>query len=50
MSEVQPVFSEWADVENALREGRAPDPSEILAELQLKLGTKGKNAPLIFQC
>ena len=50
MTAVQPVFSEWADVENSLREGRAPDPSEIVAELQLKLGAKGKNATMIFRC
>ena len=50
MQDVQPVFSEWADVENSLREGRAPDPAEIIAELQLKLNIKGRNAPEIFEC
>lgn len=50
MSEVQPVFSEWADVETSLREGRAPDPAEIISELQFKLTAKGKKAPIIFEC
>jgi Restriction endonuclease NotI len=50
MQAVQPVFTEWADVETSLREGRAPDPSEILGELQLKFAAKGKAASKVFQC
>ncbi len=37
LSRTEPYFSQWDDVSNALREGRAPDPAEIVAELQGKL-------------
>jgi hypothetical protein len=47
MQKVQPTFTEWADVETSLREGRAPDPSEIINELQLKFQKK-RGAPTIF--
>lgn len=50
MQDVRPAFTEWADVETSLREGRAPDPSEIIGELQLKFSTKGKAASKVFQC
>ncbi len=50
MQEVQPAFTEWADVETSLREGRAPDPSEILGELQLKFKATGKAASKVFHC
>jgi Restriction endonuclease NotI len=50
MQAVQPAFTEWADVETSLREGRAPDPSEILGELQLKFASKGKGASKVIQC
>lgn len=50
MQDVSPVFTEWADVETSLREGRAPDPSEILTELQLKFSPKGKSAARVFSC
>lgn len=49
MMNVQPAYTEWADVETSLREGRAPDPSEILSELQLKFAPKGKVITKIFQ-
>jgi Restriction endonuclease NotI len=49
MKNTQPIYTEWADVETALREGRAPDPSEILSELQFKLAPKGKIATKVFQ-
>lgn len=50
IQDVQPAFSEWADVETSLREGRPPDPSEILAELQTKLAPKGKITTGLFVC
>ena len=50
MQDVQPTYTEWADVETSLREGRAPDPSEIIAELQLKFAPKGKIAGQVFRC
>jgi hypothetical protein len=50
MTDVQPSYTEWADVETSLREGRAPDPSEILNELQLKFSSQGKAMAKIFQC
>jgi Restriction endonuclease NotI len=48
MNKAIPTFTEWADVETSLREGRAPDPSEILSELQLKFAPKGKVISKIF--
>lgn len=48
MQEVQPTYTEWADVETSLREGRAPDPSEIIAELQLKFAPRSKAALTVF--
>jgi Restriction endonuclease NotI len=50
MQDVRPAFTEWADVETSLREGRAPDPSEIIGELQLKFAAKGKASSKVFQC
>jgi hypothetical protein len=50
MQDAQSKYTEWADVETSLREGRAPDPSEILSELQLKFGPKGKASAKIFHC
>lgn len=50
MQDVHPTFTEWADVETSLREGRAPDPSEIITELQLKFAPKGKSTATVFHC
>jgi hypothetical protein len=50
MQDVKPTYTEWADVETSLREGRAPDPNEILSELQLKFRSKGKSTTPIFDC
>lgn len=50
MKDVQPTYTEWADVETSLREGRAPDPKEIIAELQLKFAPKGKVSGKVFRC
>jgi hypothetical protein len=46
----KPIFTEWSDVETSLREGRAPDPIEIISELQLKFASKGKPSAKVFQC
>jgi hypothetical protein len=50
MQEAQPTYTDWADVETSLREGRAPDPSEIISELQLKFASKGKATATMFHC
>lgn len=50
MQAVRPTYTEWADVETSLREGRAPDPQDILAELQLKFSPRGKPKAIIFDC
>jgi hypothetical protein len=50
MQAVAPTFTEWADVETSLREGRAPDPSEIISELQLKFMPKGKRKAATYTC
>ncbi|MDP3907117.1 NotI family restriction endonuclease [Novosphingobium sp.] len=50
MDDVLTTFTEWADVETSLREGRAPDPAEIISELQLKFAPKGKASVRVFQC
>ena len=36
IGEPKVVFSQWDDVQNALREGHPPEPEEIIAELQTK--------------
>jgi hypothetical protein len=45
----EPYFSQWDDVSNALREGRAPDPAEIVAELQGKLIKGGRTKFPVFK-
>ena len=50
MQEVRPAFTEWADVETSLREARAPDPSEIIGELQSKFSARGKATSKVFPC
>jgi hypothetical protein len=50
MQDGKPIFTEWYDVETSLREGRAPDPIEIMSELQLKFASKGKPSAKVFQC
>ncbi len=50
MQPVKPSYTEWADVETSLREGRAPDPSEIIGELQLKFAAKDKPASKVYKC
>jgi hypothetical protein len=50
MQDVKLTYTEWADVETSLREGRAPDPNEILSELQLKFRPKGESNTPVFHC
>jgi Restriction endonuclease NotI len=50
MQDAQPTFTEWGDVETSLREGRAPDPGDILDELQHKFAPKGKVSAKLFRC
>lgn len=50
MQDCQATYTEWADVETSLREGRAPDPSEIISELQLKFAPRGKATATVFHC
>ncbi|MBU6393328.1 MAG: hypothetical protein KGQ75_02020 [Sphingomonadales bacterium] len=50
MNAVEAVFTEWEDVQASLREGRAPDPHEIISELQLKFAPKGKIKAKVFDC
>lgn len=40
MQEPNIIYSEWDDVQNSLREGMPPEPSEIISELQSKLANK----------
>ena len=44
------VYSDWDDVQNSLREGKAPETSEIVSELQAKLSGPDKKRPLILSC
>jgi len=44
------VFSEWDEVQNSLREGKPPEPSEIIQELQAKLDGPSKRRPLVLSC
>lgn len=44
------VHSEWDEVQNSLREGKPPEPSEIVSELQSKLDGPPKRKPYILTC
>lgn len=35
--DVRPYFTQWDDVEAALRHARAPDPNDLVVEMQKKL-------------
>lgn len=48
MQEANVIFSEWDEVQNALREGTPPDPSEIIQELQTKLAWPVSRRPRIL--
>jgi len=44
------IFSEWDEVQNSMREGKPPEPDEILRELQAKLDGPAKKKPAILTC
>lgn len=48
MQDVDIVYSSWDEIQNSLREGTPPEPSEIVAELQTKLDSKKGNSPRVF--
>ncbi|WP_082117284.1 NotI family restriction endonuclease [Sedimenticola thiotaurini] len=43
------VYSEWDEVQNSLREGSPPEPSEIVHELQTKLTGPQRTRPRILR-
>lgn len=47
LEEPEIIYSEWDDVANALREGKPPEPNEIIDELQAKLNSK--KPPLVLK-
>ena len=49
MQDVNVIFSQWDDVQNALREGVAPDPADILQELQSKLALPTVRGPQVIK-
>lgn len=44
------IYSEWDEVQNSLREGKPPEPTEIVSELQTKLDGPIKKRPIILSC
>jgi hypothetical protein len=44
------IYSEWDEVQNSLREGKPPEPHEILSELQAKLDGPVTKRPAILNC
>lgn len=48
MEPVDVIYSEWDEVQNALREGAPPDPLEIIQELQTKLEWPEARRPKIL--
>lgn len=46
---VKVTYSEWDEVQNALREGTPPDPGEIILELQGKLKGPDRSRPRILK-
>lgn len=42
------VYSEWDEIKNALREGLAPEPQEVINELQLKISDAKFDGSKIF--
>ena len=49
MQDVQVVYSEWDEVQNSLREGTPPEPSEIVDELQTKLDGPPSRRPRVLE-
>lgn len=50
LSDPRIAFSEWDEVQNSLREGKPPEPHEIIHEMQAKLDGPLKRRPLILSC
>jgi hypothetical protein len=48
MGEANVIYSEWDEVQNSLREGKPPEPSEIVEELQAKLDGPASKRPKIL--
>ena len=48
MHEVEIIYSEWDEVQNSLREGKPPEPSEIVGELQEKLDGPASRRPRVL--
>lgn len=48
MQEANVIYSEWDEVQNSLREGKPPEPDEIVEELQAKLDGPRSKRPKIF--
>lgn len=44
------IFSEWDEVQNSLREGKPPEPHDIVRELQNKLDGPMRKRPLVLTC
>jgi hypothetical protein len=44
------IYSDWDEVQNSLREGKAPEPSDIVSELQAKLDGPPRRRPAILTC
>lgn len=44
------IYSEWDEVQNSLREGKPPEPHEIVRELQAKLDGPVRKRPAILTC
>lgn len=49
MQDADIVYSEWDEIQNSLREGTPPEPSEIVEELQMKLDGPKSKRPRVLQ-
>ena len=50
LSDPTVIYSEWDEVQNSLREGKPPEPHEIVRELQAKLDGPKRKRPLVLTC
>ena len=50
LSDPTVIYSEWDEVQNSLREGKPPEPHEIVRELQAKLDGPKRKKPLVLTC
>jgi hypothetical protein len=50
LAEPNIFYSEWDEVQNSLREGKPPEPSEIVSELQAKLDGPVRRKPQVLSC